>query len=184
MVSSSPVFLSKMSMLPTLRRVRLRGCCVEKELMARLPGESALAYEYFKLYCEMPAADRSLQALCDRVVTGKKRSVGVFKRWSAQHEWQSRVSAYDAELERAAAAELFARRRTEIADFIDKDIQVSRLSQEICLRRYKELSATAAVDCTELRQLAMAYSQSREWVKELIGILELQEQMEVPQREN
>ena len=145
-------------------------------------GESALAYEYFQIYCEMPAAARSLRALCDRVVTGKKRSEAVFKRWSVQHDWQSRVSAYDAEVERAAAAELFARRRSEISDFIEKDLQVSRMAQEICLREFQALSEAESVDVSELRQLAMAYSQSREWVKELIGILELQEQMEEPKQ--
>ncbi|MDD9972984.1 MAG: hypothetical protein OXU27_03210 [Candidatus Poribacteria bacterium] len=147
--------------------------------MARLPGESALAYEYFKLYCEMPAAGRSLQALCDRVVTGKKRSVAVFKRWSAQHDWQGRVAGYDTAVERAAAAELFARRRSEISDFIDNDLRTSLEFQRLCLARLKKLSSQGdEVDSKELRQLAMAYKESREWLKELIGLVELQNEME------
>lgn len=147
--------------------------------MERLPGESALAYEYFTLYCEMPAAERSLQTLCDRVVTGKKRSVAVFKRWSQQHQWQKRVAGYDTAVERAAAAELFARRQSEISDFIDKDLRASREFQALCLARLKKLSSQGdEVESKELRQLAMAYKESREWLKELIGLVELQNEME------
>ena len=38
----------------------------------RLPSETALAYEYFKLYRDMPPEERSLRALCEREVNGKK----------------------------------------------------------------------------------------------------------------
>ena len=31
----------------------------------RLPSETALAYEYFKLYRDMPPEERSLRALCE-----------------------------------------------------------------------------------------------------------------------
>ena len=50
----------------------------------RLPSETALAYEYFKLYRDMLPEERSLRALCEREVNGKKRSERVFKRWSRE----------------------------------------------------------------------------------------------------
>ena len=43
------------------------------EALQRLPGETALAWQYFKLYCEMPATERSLRVLCQRDVNGKKK---------------------------------------------------------------------------------------------------------------
>ena len=80
----------------------------------RLPSETALAYEYFKLYRDMPPEERSLRALCHLDVTGKKRSERVFKRWSSEHNWQERVAAYDADVERAAYQELLAQRQAEV----------------------------------------------------------------------
>ena len=105
----------------------------------RLPSETALAYEYFKLYRDMPPKERSLRDLCEREVNGKKRSISqmgrwskeehslralchlevtgkkrserVFKRWSSEHNWQERVATYAAEVERAAYRELLAQRK-------------------------------------------------------------------------
>ena len=53
---------------------------MESVCMDRLLGESALAFEYFKLYRDMPPEERSLRDLCEREVNGKKRSERVFKR--------------------------------------------------------------------------------------------------------
>ena len=38
----------------------------------RLTGETDLAYEYYKIYRDMPPAERSLRTLCGWEVTGKK----------------------------------------------------------------------------------------------------------------
>ena len=147
------------------------------EALQRLPDETALAWQYFKLYCEMPATERSLRVLCQRDVNGKKRSLKVLGRWSSQHSWQARAAAFDAQTQRAAADALLARRQAEIEDFIEKDVRVSQQFQEVCIRRLTEISESDTVNALELRQLAMAYTQSREWVKELIGIVQLQQQL-------
>ena len=47
----------------------------------RLPGESQLAYTYFETYRDAGDA-RSLEALGNLEVTGKKRSVSMIKKWS------------------------------------------------------------------------------------------------------
>ena len=98
----------------------------------RLTGETDLAYEYYKIYRDMPPAERSLRTLCDREVTGKKRSEAVFKRWSSVHEWQKRVAAYDVAVERAAYEEQFALRKAEINDFISADLSIARRVQKMC----------------------------------------------------
>ena len=50
----------------------------------RLPSETALAYEYFKLYRDMFSEERSLRDLCEREVNGKKRSISQMGRWSKE----------------------------------------------------------------------------------------------------
>ena len=58
-------------------------------------------------------------------------------------------------------------------------LQMSRDFQALCQARLKKLSeAGNDIDSKELRQLAMAYKDSREWLKELIGLVELQNEME------
>ncbi len=139
----------------------------------RLPKETALAYEYFKLYRDMAPEERSLRALCHLEVTGKKRSERVFKRWSSEHNWQKRIDAYDAEVERAAYQELLTQRQSEIEAFIEEDMTISLKFQKLCKKRLEELErAGENMDCKELRQLALTYKECREWLKNLIGILQ------------
>ena len=149
------------------------------DFSARLPDESKLAYKYFELYRDQTSSCRSLRVLCDVAVDGKNRSLRQIGAWSSQHDWGGRVAKWDAAVERAAAAEIFARRQSEISDFINKDLQMSRDFQALCQARLKKLSeAGNDIDSKELRQLAMAYKDSREWLKELIGLVELQNEME------
>ena len=145
----------------------------------RLPDESKLAFKYYELYRDQTSASRSLRALCDVAVDGKKRSLRQIGAWSSQHDWGGRVAKWDAAVERSAAAALFARRQSKISDFIDKDLRASLEFQALCLARLKKLSSEGdEVSSSELRQLAMAYKESREWLKELIGIVQLQTEME------
>ena len=139
----------------------------------RLPSETALAYEYFKLYRDMPPEERSLRALCEREVNGKKRSISQMGRWSSEHNWQERVATYDADVERAAYQELLAQRQAEVEAFIEEDMAISLKFQKLCKMRLVELErAGENMDCKELRQLALTYKECREWLKNLIGILQ------------
>ena len=139
----------------------------------RLPNETTLAYAYYKLYRDMPSEERSLRALCEREVNGKKRSISLLGRWSSEHNWQERIAVYDAEVERAAYQEKLAQRQAEIEAFIDEDMAISIKFQKLCKTRLEELEqAGKRMDCKELRQLALTYKECREWLKNLIGILE------------
>lgn len=139
----------------------------------RLPNETTLAYAYYELYRDMPAEERSLRALCHLEVTGKKRSERVIKRWSSEHNWQERITVYDAEVERAAYQKKLAQRQAEVEAFIDEDMAISIKFQKLCKTRLEELDqAGKDMDCKELRQLALTYKECREWLKNLIGILE------------
>ncbi len=98
----------------------------------RLPSETALAYEYFKLYRDMLPEERFLRAPCHLEVTGKKRAERVFKRWSSKHNWQERVATYAADVECAAYQELLAQRQAEVEAFIEEDLAISLKFQKLC----------------------------------------------------
>ena len=140
----------------------------------QLPDEPPLAYEYYKLYRDMLPAERSLRKLCEREVNGKKRSsVSQFGRWSKQYSWQKRIAAYDAEVVRAAFREKMFQKQAEIEAFIDEDMDISQKFQKLIKTRLEGLNESGEnIDCKEVRQLALAYKECREWLKDLIGIIQ------------
>lgn len=135
----------------------------------RLPGETVLAYTYFEMYRD--AGDtRSLEALGNLEVTGKKRSVSMIKKWSAQYDWGERVAAFDAEVARRAADALLMRRASEIEAFIETDMNIASRVQALCLNQLQALESET--DIGELRQLVLTYKEARLWMMELTGALE------------
>ena len=139
---------------------------------SRLPGESALAFAYFELYRDA-GSQRSLRALCDCEINGKKRTLSQMGKWSSRFHWQTRVEAYEAELAHAASLKLAGQRREEITAFIANDMSIALELQKLCKIRLRNLAAdTDNTDCRELRQLALAYRESRLWLMELTGIVE------------
>lgn len=60
-------------------------------------GESAKAFEAFKVYLEM-GPDRSQQAVANQL----SKSRQLIARWSATHGWVERVAAYNADLQSQA----------------------------------------------------------------------------------
>ena len=136
-----------------------------------IPGESALAYNYFEMYRDA-GPERNLRMLCDSEIGGKKRSVAQIGRWSSQFHWQTRVEAYDAHVAHAAFAKLAQQRRDEITKFIDNDMSIAINLQNLCsIRLNKLIKDGEEADCKELRQLALTYRESRLWLMELTGIL-------------
>ncbi len=135
----------------------------------RLPGESVLAYTYFELYRDA-GEGRSLEALGNLEVTGKKRSVSMIKKWSAQNNWGQRIAEFDAEVARRAAVALTARRASEIEAFIEADMEIASRVQALC--RDKLQAMEAETDIGELRQLVSTYKEARLWMMELTGALE------------
>ena len=136
-----------------------------------LPGESVLAFTYFELY-RNAGNDRTLRELTDREVGGKKRSIAQIGRWSSQFHWQTRVYAFEAESAHAAFQKLTEQRRQEISEFIANDMSIALELQKLCITRLKKLAAAGdEADCRDLRQLALAYRESRQWLMELTGII-------------
>lgn len=70
---------------------------IPPEAWERQKGESTKAYEAFTIYRDM-GASRS----CRKVAEQLGKSTGLLERWSRVHEWQKRVSAWDAEQDRLA----------------------------------------------------------------------------------
>ena len=64
--------------------------------------ESRLAYTYYMLYRDQDPAKRSLRALCEEAVAGKKRTLRQIGAWSSKYEWGHRVALWDAEIHREA----------------------------------------------------------------------------------
>ncbi len=136
-----------------------------------LPGESALAFAYFEMYRDA-GVERTLRELSNREVRGKKRSLAQIGRWSSQFHWQTRVYAFEAENAHAAFQKLTEQRRQEITAFIANDMSIALELQNLCITRLKKLSADGEdADCKDLRQLALAYRESRLWLMELTGII-------------
>lgn len=135
----------------------------------RLPGETELAYSYFELYRDA-GEGRSLEALGNLKVTGKKRSVSTIKKWSAQNNWGHRVAEFDTEVARRAAVALTERRVSEIEAFIEADMEIASRVQALC--RDKLLAMEIDNNFGELRQLVSTYKEARVWMMELTGVLE------------
>ena len=139
---------------------------------SRLPAESSLAFAYFELYRDA-GSQRSLRALCESEVNGKKRPLSQIGKWSSRFHWQTRVEAFEAEIAHTAFLELTQQRREEITAFIASDMTIALELQKLCKIRVRNLAAdTDNTDCRELRQLALAYRESRLWLMELTGIVE------------
>ena len=66
-----------------------------------------------------------------------------------------------------------SQKQVEIEAFIDEDMEISQKFQKLVKTRLEELDeAEKNMDCKELRQLALAYKECREWLKDLIGIMQ------------
>ena len=139
---------------------------------SRLPGESALSFAYFEIYRDA-GNQRSLRALCECEVYGKKRPLSQIGKWSSRFHWQTRVQAFEAEIAHTAFLKLTDQRREEITAFVANDMTIALELQKLCKIRLRKLAAdTDNTDCRELRQLALAYRESRLWLMELTGIVE------------
>ena len=137
---------------------------------SRLPGESALAFTYYELYRALPPAERLLRVLTEQEVNGKKRSRAMLAKWSTKHNWQERIKVYDNQGARDAYVKMAKRRQTDITNFIDEDMEIALIFQKLCKSSLKKLEQSGGkLELKELRQLALAYKESREWLRELVG---------------
>ena len=143
----------------------------------RLPGETPLAFTYYELYRGMPPVERSLRALAEKEVKGKKRSDGMLAKWSTKYNWQDRVKLHDAQGARDAYLEQAKQRQEEITTFINEDMDIAFRFQKLCKSGLAELERSGEKpDFKMLRQVALVYKESREWLKELMAFLQNEEE--------
>ncbi|MDE0043626.1 MAG: hypothetical protein OXT74_16420 [Candidatus Poribacteria bacterium] len=135
----------------------------------RLTGETALAFEYFELYRDMP--HRTLRKLTLIPVRGKTRDLKTIGRWSSNFRWKERVQAFDDEKNRRAAQAIVTRQQAEIEAFIEADLEIARGIQEMTQQHLAHIKETQTRDAAEMRKLALMYNVSRIWLMELIGII-------------
>ena len=135
----------------------------------RLAGESALAFEYFELYRDMP--DRTLRKLTLIPVRGKTRHLKTIGRWSSNFRWKERVRAFEDEKYRRVAQETAERQQAEIEAFIEADLQIARDIQEMTRQHLAHVKEKQTRDAAEMRKVALMYNVSRIWLMELIGII-------------
>lgn len=143
-----------------------------KEENGKVKDESTLAFTYYELYRDLPPTERSLRTLAEQEVDGKKRSHAMLGKWSTRHNWQARVAIHDTKMAQEAHRERVQRQQTEIASFIDTDMEIALKLQQFCKSRLeKSVQSSENLDCREARQIALTYKESREWLKDLVNIL-------------
>jgi len=138
----------------------------------QIKGESPLAYEYFKIFRDLPHAKRNLNALCVYEVFGKKRTQTVFARWHKKHDWANRVNLWDIERSRDALRAFITRRNKDLEKFIDDDFTITRSAQQIVIKVVLKLSKEKNPSATEFRTLMLGYAPVRTALKDLIGIFD------------
>jgi hypothetical protein len=112
------------------------------EIWKRQQGETAKAYEAFRVYRDLGPVDRSQVKVGER---GGKCRVQI-ERWSARYGWVERVRAYDAEIE-ARDAEEIEQARQKAREMLEKDReemwqrqrQLSLFVQNLILERLQTL---------------------------------------------
>ncbi|MCC8157477.1 MAG: hypothetical protein LIO54_09415 [Oscillospiraceae bacterium] len=117
----------------------------------RQEGESEKAFEAFAIYRDMPTngENRSIRAVGQKL--GKSRAI--IERWSASNNWQERVKAYDADLEK----QYHAKRKKLIADTKDRQLKISYSLEKKALEALNllEPSEMTPRDIKEMLRLAM-----------------------------
>lgn len=94
-------------------------------------GESAKAFEAFKVYLEM-GSERSIRAVGEKL--GKSSTL--MARWSSAHGWVERVATYEADLQRKAHAQAVK----SVQKMADRHISMALKLQEKALQALGKMS--------------------------------------------
>ena len=136
----------------------------------RMPGETALSFQYFEIYRDSSASERSLRKLTKMEINGKKRNLKTIGQWSSRFQWQKRSQAFDAENTRRAAQQVAVHRQAEIEAFISKDLEIGSAFQKLISEYLTKIEQKPNIQ--EVCRLALAYKETRLWMMELVGILQ------------
>ena len=136
--------------------------------------ESARAFEYFVLYRDMTASERSLRQLAEVEVNGTKTGWTQLGRWSSHYEWQERVRDYDLHISNMALIEARQQHEGEIRTYTENLFTTSKAFNAAVMKKLAWISKLPAEDmpCADLRQLALTFDISNRWLCQLIGIQE------------
>ena len=89
----------------------------------RRTGESAKAYAAFWTYCQLPAAERSIDAAWRRAkgrAEGGSRADGQWRAWAAAQDWVSRAAASDEHLAACQRQEQEALWRRQVDEYAEQ----------------------------------------------------------------
>lgn len=101
-----------------------------EEIWERQPGESAQAFEAFKIYRDL-GLKRSNQEVCKEL----SKSRQLISRWKATWNWDERVRAYDNALEREAHKEAVK----NLKDMTSRHIRISVQLQNKALEALQKM---------------------------------------------
>jgi len=138
----------------------------------QIKGESPLAYEYFKIFRDLPHNERNLRALCGHEVDNKKRTLHVFGRWHKKHDWAARVNQWDIDRSRDALRAFILLRNDDLKKFLDDDFTIMKAAQQIAIKKTLKLSKEEDPSATEFRTTMLGYQVVRDGLKDLIGIFD------------
>lgn len=100
--------------------------------LERQPGESARAFEGFKIYRDLGpgrSVDRAYELYAGRRLGGR-RAPGRFQLWSRQHDWRDRAEAYDAWLEMVGREAIEDHERHKAQDLASRRDRLRRKNLE------------------------------------------------------
>lgn len=102
----------------------------------RRPTETDPAWKAFQTYRDLPPGERSITNAVKAVgaKTGKGR---VFERWSSEHDWVTRATAWDTHLDQAVQARILKER----GDMAARQVRLGRGLQDKATEGLGELKA-------------------------------------------
>lgn len=138
----------------------------------KLDKERQIEYVAFCMYRDMELP-RDIRGIRQQPVSGKIYSERTWFRWNAKNDWQTRITAWDAEVALKIKTQQIKRRHKDIEEFVTQDFAIGKLSQLFVKQQLSLLAQDGHVtaDVRAYRTLMMGYALSRENLKELIGFM-------------
>jgi len=128
------------------------GCYKMTKQWERQPNETSVAYEAFTVYRDM-GANRGLHAVSKTL----QKSVTLLGRWSSQHKWVERATAYDDHieaLERGAVEKeriKLKRQRIKILTFYQSKLVEGMKDLDPSSASWKDITAGLQMIAREMR---------------------------------
>jgi hypothetical protein len=143
------------------------------EYPPQLANESARAYDAFTAYVRL-GVERSFERLSQTY----PKSVPMFKRWSAQHDWVERARAYDTELSALAAEQHQARYLADLEAHRVRSTEAARGLYTVAgklLQRLNSQVNTLEISPATLGVLLKAFQTSLDIEAHALGIDQMEE---------